>query len=539
MRHGLGIAIFSVLSAVSLSVIGCGGTGSGMGVLDPFPTGAPSTSPGTSTPVPPAPYDPTDKVNDVVATGDLRNPVYQYVDDGKNVYTVQGYTATTSGMNDQQCKYRLLKYKTTDNNATPQEIEIEIRNADNNNYTKGDLANPYYITGIIDDYGTAEDKGDDHLYLAITDLGTANALYLMDLGARQDGWNKAKAINVFNCGSDLKPNSLLTCSFGSTKFNRGQDAINTLFYTDYSDTTGAVRYVVFDENFFKDAKLTDKLSDSDKCGIALSNLNYPAVVKANEGPWATVTCQGDSKVYFFANNTTKADYEKKERAYPLTGQDNKYFNFIKPENKNIDLQNPYDFAWTSGVAEDGGDENYYLTIASGFTPKTTRASSPSDKCGLWMYKFNAAKYKDSLKNLNTNDGDYTLIDDLANEKSPYPVNITFTNNSSEQNDKRYLDIAYLTTGTASINSQNDKELRGKLKFCRYDVKNKKLIEKSKADLLTKIEDPFGLIALPGTLGTESYKVQFLFTTHWNWPATATEKSHIYSYSKNINLETDK
>ena len=55
MRHGLGIAIFSVLSAVSLSVIGCGGTGSGMGVLDPFPTGTHSTPTGTSTPVPPTP----------------------------------------------------------------------------------------------------------------------------------------------------------------------------------------------------------------------------------------------------------------------------------------------------------------------------------------------------------------------------------------------------------------------------------------------------------------------------------------------------
>ena len=104
----------------------------------------------------------------------------------------------------------------------------------------------------------------------------------------------------------------------------------------------------------------------------------------------------------------------------------------------------------------------------------------------------------------------------------------------DQSDKRYLDIAYLTTGTSTNYNIND--LRGTLSFCRYDAKNKKLVNKSDVDLLEKIVDPFGLVALTGQASETSYPVQFLFTTHWNWGSDFTEKSHIYSYSKDIDLE---
>ncbi len=529
VRHGLGIAIFSVLSAVSLSVIGCGGTGSGMGVLEPFPTGTSSTPTGTSTPVPPTPDEPDNVAYDVVNNKDLRNPVYQYVDDSNNVYTVQGFTVGATGMSDQQCKYRLLKYSTTDKEADPQEVTINIRNA-NGGYTKGDLANPYYITGIIDSMGTVEDRTDDRLYLAVTDLGTTKAVYLMDLGARAEGWKEARAVNVFDCGTNLKATCPLTCSFGSSSFNREEDAINTLFYTDYSDT-GTVKFIAFDEKIFNNGKPTDKLSGNvANCGNVFTDLtlNYPAVIKANEGPWVTVTCQGNSRVYFFANNDSLTDF-KGDSKYPLANVP-KYVNYIQPENAHLDLQNPYDFAWASGVADNEGEESQYLTIASGFAlDKYGKASSAYDKGALWIYKFDSTKYADSLQNLRNNDGEYTLIlDELQ-----YPVNVTFTN-PLDQSDKRYLDIAYLTTGTST--SYNVKDLRGTLSFCRYDAKSKKLVNKSDVDLLEKIADPFGLVALPGTLAESSYPVQFLFTTHWNWNIDFTEKSHIYSYSKTINLE---
>lgn len=528
MRHGLGIAIFSVLSAVSLSVIGCGGTGSGMGVLDPFPTGTRSTPTGTSTPVPPTPDVPDNKAYDVVKTGDLRNPVYQYVDDSNCVYTVQGFTVGGAGMSDQQCKYRLLKYSTTDKEADPQEITIEIRNG--STYTKGDLENPYYITGIIDDMGTADDKTDDHLYLAVTDLGTSKAVYLMDLGAREAGWNKAKAVNLFTCGNELVATRPLTCSFGSSSFNRGENAINTLFYTDYTET-GTVKFVAFDENIFKNGKLADLGGNIANCGNVFSGLtlSYPAVIKANEGPWVTVTCQGDNKIYFFANNTSLTAF-KGDSSYPLGNDTNsKYINYIQPETKYNNLQNPYDFAWTSGVTDNDGENSQYLVISSGFAlDKFNRASSASDKGALWIYKFDS-KYADSLQNLRNHDGEYTLILD----KLQYPVNVAFTNPST-QSDKRYLDIAYLTTGT-SINHNVD-DLEGTLSFCRYDAKNKKLVNKSDVDLLDKIVDPFGLVVLTGQSAETSYPTQFLFTTHWNWDSDFTEKSHIYSYSKDIDLE---
>ena len=527
VRHGLGIAIFSVLSAVSLSVIGCGGTGSGMGVLDPFPTGTRSTPTGTSTPVPPTPDDPDDKAYDIVNTSDLRNPVYQYVDDSNNVYTVQGFTVGGAGMSDQQCKYRLLKYSTTDKEADPQEVTIKIRNG--NGYTKGDLANPYYITGIIDSMGTADDKTDDHLYLAVTDLGTTKAVYLMDLGARKEGWKEARAVNVFNCGTNLAATCPLTCSFGSSSFNRGDDAINTLFYTDYTET-GSVKFVAFDEKIFDNGRLADLGGSLTNCGNVFAELalNYPAVIKASEGPWVTVTCQGDNKIYFFANNNSLTAF-RGDSKYPLAATAKKYVNYIQPEDKNIDLQNPYDFAWTSGVTDNEGEDNQYLTIASGFAlDKYGRASSPDNKGALWIYKFDS-KYTDSLQNLQTNDGEYTLILD----KLQYPVNVTFTN-PLDQSDKRYLDIAYLTTGTST--NYNIDDLRGTLSFCRYDAKNKKLVNKSDIDLLEKIVDPFGLVALTGQASETSYPVQFLFTTHWNWGSDFTEKSHIYSYSKDIDLE---
>ena len=527
VRHGLGIAIFSVLSAVSLSVIGCGGTGSGMGVLDPFPTGTHSTPTGTSTPVPPTPDDPNDKAYDLVNTSDLRNPVYQYVDDSNYVYTVQGFTVGGAGMSDQECKYRLLKYSTTDKEADPQEVTIRIRNG--NGYSKGDLANPYYITGIIDSMGTADDKADDHLYLAVTDLGTTKAVYLMDLGERKKGWNEARAVNVFDCGTNLTATCPLTCSFGSSSFNRGEDAINTLFYTDYTET-GTVKFVAFDEKIFDNGKPTDKLSGSvANCGNVFTGLtlNYPAVVKASEGPWATVTCQGDNRVYFFANNNSLTAF-KGDSKYPLANVP-KYVNYIQPEDINIDLQNPYDFAWTSGVTDNDGENNKYLTIASGFAlDKYGKASSTYDKGALWIYKFDS-KYADSLQNLRNNDGEYTLILD----KLQYPINVAFTN-PLDQSDKRYLDIAYLTTGTST--NYNVKDLQGTLSFCRYDAKSKKIVNKSDVDLLEKIVDPFGLVALPGALKEGSYPVQFLFTTHWNWGSVFTEKSHIYSYSKDIDLE---
>lgn len=527
MRHGLGIAIFSVLSAVSLSVIGCGGTGSGMGVLDPFPTGTHSTPTGTSTPVPPTPDDPNDKAYDLVNTSALRNPVYQYVDDSNYVYTVQGFTVGGTGMSDQECKYRLLKYSTTDKEADPQEVTIRIRNG--NGYSKGDLANPYYITGIIDSMGTADDKADDHLYLAVTDLGTTKAVYLMDLGERKKGWNEARAVNVFDCGTNLTATCPLTCSFGSSSFNRGEDAINTLFYTDYTGT-GTVKFVAFDEKIFDNGKPTDKLSGSvANCGNVFTGLtlDYPAVVKASEGPWATVTCQGNNRVYFFANNNSLTAF-KGDSKYPLADVP-KYVNYIQPEDKNIDLQNPYDFAWTSGVTDNDGENNQYLTIASGFAlDKYGKPSSTYDKGALWIYKFDS-KYADSLQNLRNNDGDYTLILD----KLQYPINVAFTN-PLDQSDKRYLDIAYLTTGTST--NYNVKDLQGTLSFCRYDAKSKKIVNKSDVDLLEKIVDPFGLVALPGALKEGSYPVQFLFTTHWNWGSVFTEKSHIYSYSKDIDLE---
>ena len=526
MRHGLGIAIFSVLSAVSLSVIGCGGTGSGMGVLDPFPTSTHSTPTGTSTPVPPTPDDPDNKVYDVVSTKDLRNPVYQYADDGNCVYTVQGFTVGGSGMSEQQCKYKLLKYNTTDKEADPQEITIKVR--DGGGYTKKDLANPYYITGIIDDKGTPDKKGDDHLYLAVTDLGTDKAVYLMDLGAREEGWNKARAVNILKFSTGLGTTCPLTCSFGNSSYNRNNDAINTIFFTDYAED-GNVKFVAFDETVFDKGKPTDKIENN--CGNVFNAgaLKYPAVVKADQGPWATVTCQGDNRIYFFANNKNKDAFSSGDSKYPLAMTNKKYVNYIEPEDKHSDLQNPYDFAWVSGVADDEGDDSYYLAVASGFALDAyERSSSPDKKGALWIYKF-SNKYAESLQNIYINDGDYTLI----LEKLQYPVNIAFTN-PINQNAKRYLDIAYLTTGT-SIN-YNKKDLQGTLSFCRYDVKSKKLVNKSDVSFLDKIVDPFGLIALPGDLAENSYPVQFLFTTHWNWGGDLTEKSHIYSFSKKIDLE---
>lgn len=527
MRHGLGVAIFTVLSAVSLSVIGCGGSGSGMGVLDPFPTGTRSTPTGTTTPVPPGPVDPTNKVYDVVSTKDLHNPVYQYVDDSNSVYVVQGFVATGGvGLSDQQCKYRLLKYNTTDQGADPTEIEIKFRN-DNGTYQKGDLNNPFYITGIVDDKGTVEDKTDDELYLAVTDLGSTKAVYLMNLGARKDGWTEAKAVNLFKCGTGLEATVPLTCSFGSTSYNRADGAVNTIFYTDYQEN-GTVKFVAFDDTIFKDGKPTDKVTIP--CGNVFdaSPLKYPAVVKAGQGPWAAVTCQGDNKIYFFANNNSEDAYRNSETQYPLAMTAKKYVNYIEPEDKNIDLQNPYDFTWVSNVTDSDGEGNYYLAITSGFAlDGFGKASSADDKGALWIYKFDN-KYVDSLQNLYTHDGEYTLILD----KLQYPVNLTVTN-PTDQDSKRYIDLAYLTTGTSS--KYNVKDLQGTLSFCRYDANSKKLVNKSDVDILEKLVDPFGLIALTGQAGTDSYPVQFFFTTHWNWSADQTEKSHIYSYTKDIDL----
>ncbi|MGM9998165.1 MAG: hypothetical protein ACI38Q_02035 [Candidatus Bruticola sp.] len=523
VRHGLGIAIFSVLSAVSLSVIGCGGSGSGMGVLDPFPTNTSIAPTSTTTPEPPGPPEPVvEELYDVLANREIHNPTYQYIDDEDNIYVLQGFFARGSGFSSQQCKYRLIKYGVGAKESEPQEVPVRFRTGGTTFDKNNTFENPFYITGMVNDSNTAGNPDDDVLYLAVTDLGTKKAVYLLNLGARADGWNEAKAVNVFDYGTGLTSTCPLTCSFGRTSFSHEENAVNTLFWTDYVEN-GTVKFIAFEEDFLEKTSLKDE----NHLGIAVSGLNYPAMINAAAGPYVTVGCQGDGKIYFFVNNKTEDDLRSSDHKYGTGLTNPKYINYITPESKYSDRLNPYDLVWIDNVEDNDGAGSKYLAISSGFALDSYGRATKSDTDGaLWIYKYNT-KYDDGLDNLRVNDSEYDMILD----KLQYPVNLSLTNPSVEDS-KHYLDFAYLTTGTTLL--YNSDLLRGTLSFVRYDAKSKKIVNKSNVDLLDRLVDPFGLIAYPSKEDGNVYPIQFFFTTHWNWGSDInTDRSHVYGYSTSI------
>ncbi|MGM9992302.1 MAG: hypothetical protein ACI376_05590 [Candidatus Bruticola sp.] len=523
VRHGLGIAIFSVLSAVSLSVIGCGGSGSGMGVLDPFPTNTSIAPTSTTTPEPPAPPEPVqDELYDALANRDIHNPTYQYLDDEDNIYTLQGFYAGGSGLSSQQCKYRLIKYSIGSKEEEPKEVPVRFR-VGNNTFDKNNtFENPFYITGMINDSNTPNNPDDDILYLAVTDLGTKKAVYLMSLGSRADGWNEAKAVNVFDYGTALSTTCPLVCSFGRQSFSHEENAVNTLFWTDYVEN-GTVKFIAFEEDFLEKTSLKDE----NHLGIAVSGLNYPSMINASSGPYATVSCQGDGRIYLFVNNRTEDDLRSSDHKYGTGLTNPKFINYITPENRYSDRLNPYDLVWIKNVEDNDGAGNQYLAISSGFALDCYgRATKSATDGALWIYKYKT-RYDETLDNLRVNDPEYEMILDNLQ----YPVSLNLTNPLNDDQ-KRYLDLAYLTTGTTTL--YNNPQLKGTLSFVRYDAKSKKIVNKSNIDILDKLVDPFGLISYPSDEVDGQYPVQFMFTTHWNWGSDVnTDRSHVYCYQTSI------
>ena len=137
MKHGLGIAIFSVLASVSLAIVGCGGSGSGMGVLEPYPTGGPGGQGGSGggTPRPPRPPE-AGSAYEVLESNKLYNPIAQvYAPELDKVFFVQGFSLTNTQIPESELEYRLMSYDPRDgsdgNLAKAQEVKFIFREQNN------------------------------------------------------------------------------------------------------------------------------------------------------------------------------------------------------------------------------------------------------------------------------------------------------------------------------------------------------------------------------------------------------------------------
>ncbi len=488
VRHGLGIAIFSVLSAVSISLIGCGDSGESVVGIEPFPT---STSTSTAGPTVDPTVHPTETPTSTTATSILvndkiYNPTKQFMDDQKGIYVVQGFVPGGTGLDDGLCTFKLFKYEAGAGalgvKAEPTVLDVKLKGA-------GDLHldNPFWVDGTVDDLGDT-DAGNDKLYLAVTDLGSPSAVYLIDMGARSEGWTAGTAVNVFDYGTTSLATSVpLTCSF---------DLAGCLFWTDYSESTsgGSVKYVTYKDFLDYDS--------ARHCGTAVFGLSYPAVIDAR-GPVAAVSCQGNNQVCLFRAGVAEADLEK---CYGtgLSYENVRYCNYITPEASASSLLNPFDVKWITAL--EGDSFSSYLVIDSGLTmSQYGLASSPDNGGALWIYRYDDDGTYDLTNLRETNPYYGLLLDNLQ-----YPNSIACTMGAVPGSTS--LDIFYCCGGNSVLYNQNG--LPGTINVCRYDLMTNRLVDSYTQVIERDVEDPFGLLIEGYSQASEA--VNLVYTTHWNW-----------------------
>lgn len=511
MKHGLGIAIFSVLASVSLAIVGCGGSGSGMGVLEPYPTGGPGGQGGSGggTPRPPRPPE-AGSAYEVLESNKLYNPIAQvYAPELDKVFFVQGFSLTNTQIPESELEYRLMSYDPRDgsdgNLAKAQEVKFIFR--DQNNQEERDwkgLQSPYGIAYTYDNMGT-EDASDDRFYLGITDVGTTKRVYLLEFRKDKEGQWEGKAKDILTSGG-MSSSYPLNCAFDQ----------NLLFWTDY--TGGKVCAFSF-RDFVWENDTNDVIWNKD----VIARLQFPAAIKT-DGPVGAVTCQGDNKIVLFKINQPAADLEKQnennwtdgEHGYPLQ-TDGPWRNYILPEDKYESTYNrAFDLAWTQVTGEGETGANYYLVATSGNTlPASSLSDSSKDNGTLWIYDASAyIKYDNAgeldLEDLRqvTDSAEYKLLlEDLA-----FPVNPCFPRQAAQTWENPYIDIAFLTTGSAT--SPDNHETLGAINLVRYNWQTKSVEEGFTQTVIDKLEDPFALIVNPVFNQLDS--LAFLYVTHWNW-----------------------
>lgn len=504
MKHGLGIAIFSVLSALTLSVLGCGGSGEGMGVLDPYPTSSPTAGP-TVSPTPPEPTPDPEKISTydvVINKRNVYNPTRQFMA-GDFTYVVQGFVPAGAGLDDTSpIKYRLMRYYSDSNKGhavvAPQEVVVELRGSSGTGTLN--LQNPFWLAGKVSP-GANGSLGDDDdvLYLGVTDLGSTRGVYVISLGTRKDGWSKGIARNALNGKTEVASSNPLTCDFDDV----------SIFWTDCVED-GKVCHYSYD-------KIESKTTP-DYCHIVLSGLNYPAVINM-QGPWGAVSCQGDDRVALFAkSNPSKPD---KDYLNPLAIGEN--LAFLNPSTYANHC--PFDLTWTQALDPDNGNKlTSYLAVTSGLTIEGVGpVAQAKDKGAIWLYKDNGAS---DLKDVTGSKAVYNrIIDGLQ-----YPVSICFPYEEKavklDDNGKPvwpYLDMIYARTGSSSL--PKNPETPGSIEFLRYSLSKGKVDTSKTKAIYSGLNDPFHIV-LNSAINNDENHTSILFTSGWNWGTDTSDSGNI-------------
>lgn len=481
-KRRLGIAVFSMLAAFTMITTGYGCHSSShhddpTSDISTDITGTPTVTPTTAAPG-------VEDIGDVVENKEVYNPTSQVNIENTYTYFVQGFTVGDTGLDSSIVKYKLMRYDAgvaceTGKAVEPEEVEISLTGSG-----ELQLQNPYHIAGYVDNKSN-DDPSDDVLYLAITDLGTNKAVYLLDFGKRdmndaKTHWKpEAKAVNLLTCNTGLATQQPLTCTFDN----------KNVFWTDYTDE-GKVLYCSFTDTVAK--------KKAEYCGIAVQGLSYPAVVTTTGGPFGAVSCQSDNRVALFKINVNDTDIAQ---TYPLDFRKPKECNYITPEDRYNSYLNPYDLKWIS--YGEGDNIQYYLLITSGLALNPYgRSASPADRSALWIYK-NTAKGEGETGLSNISNDHYKMLVDQLN----YAVSPFLSEVPTGYATRSY--ICYTSTGDP-INPDN-KDTRGSLNRVVYDFEKDAVVKNSDEQLLGDIEDPFGAIAF---LGQE--REFTIYTTHWNW-----------------------